>query len=49
MYISMSRLRLPVAQVPELLEAFRNRAGLVGTAAGSSISRCGTLIATRAK
>jgi heme-degrading monooxygenase HmoA len=34
MYISMSRLRLPVAQVPELLEAFRNRAGLVDTAAG---------------
>lgn len=34
MYISMSRLRLPAPQVPELLEAFRDRAGLVDSADG---------------
>lgn len=34
MYISMSRLRLPEAQVDELLEAFKRRAGLVDGAAG---------------
>ena len=34
MYISMSRLRLPEAQVSELLEAFRHRAGLVEAADG---------------
>jgi heme oxygenase (mycobilin-producing) len=34
MYISMSRLRLPAAQVPELLEAFRDRSGLVDSAEG---------------
>jgi len=34
MYISMSRLRLPEAQVGELLDAFKARAGLVDDAAG---------------
>jgi heme-degrading monooxygenase HmoA len=34
LYISMSRLQLPVAQVPELLKAFQGRAGLVDTADG---------------
>jgi heme-degrading monooxygenase HmoA len=34
MYISMSRLRLPAPQVAELLEAFRDRAGLVDSADG---------------
>ncbi len=34
MYISMSRLRLPEAQVSELLDAFRNRARLVDSADG---------------
>ena len=34
MYISMSRLRLPEAQVAELLEAFTNRARLVENAEG---------------
>jgi heme-degrading monooxygenase HmoA len=34
MYISMSRLRVPQAQVSELLEAFSNRAGLVESAEG---------------
>jgi heme oxygenase (mycobilin-producing) len=33
-HISMSRLRLPPPQVPELLEAFRDRSGLVDTADG---------------
>lgn len=37
MYISMSRLRLPEAQVAELLEAFQHRAGLVDSADGFSI------------
>jgi len=34
MYISMSRLRLPQAQVTELLDAFKARAGLVDSATG---------------
>lgn len=34
MYISMSRLRLPEAQVTELLGAFSNRARLVENADG---------------
>ncbi len=34
MYISMSRLRLPEALVPELLDAFGHRAGLVDSANG---------------
>jgi heme oxygenase (mycobilin-producing) len=34
MYVSMSRLRLPAALVPELLEAFAGRAGLVDGAEG---------------
>jgi heme-degrading monooxygenase HmoA len=34
MYVSMSRLRLPEAHVPELLEAFNDRAGLVDSAEG---------------
>jgi heme-degrading monooxygenase HmoA len=34
MYISMSRLRLPEAQVAELLTAFKHRAGLVDSADG---------------
>jgi heme-degrading monooxygenase HmoA len=34
MYISMSRLRLPAAQVPELLKAFGDRSGLVDSAEG---------------
>ena len=34
MYISMSRLRVPAPQVPELLEAFRDRAGWVDSADG---------------
>jgi heme-degrading monooxygenase HmoA len=36
MYVSMSRLRLPAAQVPELLDAFRDRSGLVDSAEGFS-------------
>jgi heme-degrading monooxygenase HmoA len=34
MYVSMSRLRLPEAHVPELLRAFNDRAGLVDSAEG---------------
>jgi heme-degrading monooxygenase HmoA len=34
MYVSMSRLRLPAADVPELLRAFNGRAGLVDDADG---------------
>jgi heme-degrading monooxygenase HmoA len=34
MYVSMSRLRLPEAHVPELLQAFKDRAGLVDSAEG---------------
>jgi heme-degrading monooxygenase HmoA len=34
MYVSMSRLRLPAADVPELLAAFGDRAGLVDDAPG---------------
>jgi heme-degrading monooxygenase HmoA len=34
MYVSMSRLRLPEAQVPELVEAFANRARLVDSCEG---------------
>jgi heme-degrading monooxygenase HmoA len=34
MYVSMSRLRLPATDVPELLEAFGARAGLVDDAEG---------------
>jgi heme-degrading monooxygenase HmoA len=34
MYVSMSRLRLPAADVPDLLRAFSGRAGLVDDADG---------------
>jgi heme-degrading monooxygenase HmoA len=34
MYVSMSRLRLPEAHVPELLRAFNDRVGLVDSAEG---------------
>ena len=34
MYVSLSRLRVPVADAPELVAAFRRRAGLVDSADG---------------
>ena len=34
MFISMSRLQVPEAEVPALIDAFQNRAGLVDSADG---------------
>jgi heme-degrading monooxygenase HmoA len=34
MYVSLSRLRVPLADAPRLVEAFRRRAGLVDAADG---------------
>ncbi|MFL5913398.1 MAG: antibiotic biosynthesis monooxygenase family protein [Gaiellaceae bacterium] len=34
MYVSLSRLRVPVAEAPRLVAAFRRRAGLVDSADG---------------